>query len=108
MIEKKIYFDACCLNRPFDDQSQVRVHLESEAILMLIDLIKKGKLIWLNSDIVEFEIGKIQNLEKKNKILGLFLYSKEIIELSNEIELRAQNFEKLGFSNIDALHIASE
>jgi hypothetical protein len=28
----RIYLDACCLNRPFDNQSQERVRLESEAI----------------------------------------------------------------------------
>lgn len=28
----KIYLDNCCLNRPFDDQSNLRVRLESEAV----------------------------------------------------------------------------
>ena len=26
-----VYLDNCCYNRPFDDQTQERVHLESEA-----------------------------------------------------------------------------
>lgn len=25
-----IYLDNCCYNRPFDDQTQERIHLESE------------------------------------------------------------------------------
>jgi hypothetical protein len=28
----KIYLDNCCLNRPFDDQANLRIRLESEAI----------------------------------------------------------------------------
>ncbi|WP_420642969.1 hypothetical protein [Candidatus Leptofilum sp.] len=28
----KIYLDVCCLNRPFDDQTQDRMRLETEAI----------------------------------------------------------------------------
>lgn len=32
----KIYLDVCCLNRPFDDQAQTRIRLESEAILLII------------------------------------------------------------------------
>ena len=28
---KRIYLDVCCLNRPFDDQSQDRVRLDAEA-----------------------------------------------------------------------------
>ncbi|MGQ0592841.1 MAG: PIN domain-containing protein, partial [Gammaproteobacteria bacterium] len=27
---RRIYLDACCLNRPFDDQQQDRVRLEAE------------------------------------------------------------------------------
>ena len=28
---KRIYLDVCCLNRPFDDQEQDRIHLNSGA-----------------------------------------------------------------------------
>ncbi len=28
----KIYLDNCCYNRPFDDQTQERIHLESEVL----------------------------------------------------------------------------
>lgn len=31
-----IYLDMCCLKRPFDDQSQPRIRLESEAVLTLL------------------------------------------------------------------------
>lgn len=28
----RLYLDVCCLQRPFDDQRQVRIHLEAEAV----------------------------------------------------------------------------
>jgi hypothetical protein len=31
-----IYLDMCCLKRPFDDQSQPRIRLETEAVLGLL------------------------------------------------------------------------
>ena len=31
----KIYLDTCCLNRPFDDQTQDRVRLEAKADVYL-------------------------------------------------------------------------
>ena len=31
-----IYLDMCCLKRPFDDQSQPRIRLETEAVLALL------------------------------------------------------------------------
>ena len=32
----RIYLDMCCLKRPFDDQSQPRIRLETEAVLSLL------------------------------------------------------------------------
>ncbi len=31
-----IYLDNCCFNRPFDDQTSLRIHLESEAIKAIL------------------------------------------------------------------------
>jgi len=28
---ERVYLDLCCLNRPFDDQTQERIRLETEA-----------------------------------------------------------------------------
>ena len=36
-----VYLDNCCYNRPFDDQTQERIHLESEAILTIL---KRGQM----------------------------------------------------------------
>ena len=33
VISMKIYLDNCCYNRPFDDQTALKVHLETEDIL---------------------------------------------------------------------------
>ncbi len=32
-----IYLDNCCFNRPFDDQSQLRIKLETEAKIRIQD-----------------------------------------------------------------------
>jgi len=33
----RVYMDVCCLNRPFDDQSEDRIKMESEAVLMILN-----------------------------------------------------------------------
>ncbi len=33
----KIYLDNSALNRPFDDQSQIKIKLESEAVLYILE-----------------------------------------------------------------------
>ena len=48
LMNMKIYLDNCCFNRPFDDQSQIRIRLESEAKLTIQELIQTGELslVW--------------------------------------------------------------
>ena len=106
-MNQKLYLDACSLCRPFDDQTQLRIHLESESVLHIIELAKNGKLIWFSSEALEFELENIDDSEKREKILALLEYTNGIIELDNEIINNALEFTKLGFTKLDALHIAS-
>jgi hypothetical protein len=32
----RIYLDVCCINRPFDDQTEERIRMESEAVLAIL------------------------------------------------------------------------
>jgi len=43
----KVYFDVCCLNRPFDDQNQARIRLEAEAVLMMLNRCEAGDWEWI-------------------------------------------------------------
>lgn len=40
----RVYLDMCCYNRPYDDQSQIKVSLETQAKLHIQDLIQQGRL----------------------------------------------------------------
>src|ERR1039457_5994001 len=51
----KLYLDVCCLNRPFDDQSQNRVRLEAEAILSILEMAQSDKLEIISSDVIDDE-----------------------------------------------------
>jgi hypothetical protein len=66
----KIYLDACCLNRLFDDQSQARVHLETEAILLIFERGRgnytRDRQKWLPKKSVR-EIGKQIVKERSSK-----------------------------------------
>ena len=50
-----IYLDNCSLQRPHDDQSQVRVYLEAQAILAVITLFEQGKVELLSSESLYYE-----------------------------------------------------
>lgn len=44
----KLYLDNFCYNRPFDDQTQMKIHLETQAKLYIQAKIKEGlyTLVW--------------------------------------------------------------
>lgn len=35
-VTARIYLDNCALNRPWDDQSQIRIHREAESVLFVL------------------------------------------------------------------------
>lgn len=51
----RLYLDNCCFNRPFDDQTQLKISLESQAKLAVQNMIlnKKHSLVW--SYMLEYE-----------------------------------------------------
>ena len=102
----KIYFDVCCLNRPFDDHTQDRVRLESEAVLTILDSCGIKGNIFLSSEVIDIEISKIPDDDRKQKVIFLSTISQSFIIVDIDIEKRAMELEKLNFSSFDSLHIA--
>ena len=105
----RLYFDCCCYNRPFDDQSQDRIHDESEAILSIM---KRGrentKYIVLGSTILNMEFDKISDKAKKANVTSLARVIRETVVYSPEIQKRAIELQKLeSIRKMDSLHIAS-
>jgi predicted nucleic acid-binding protein len=102
----RIYLDVCCLNRPFDDQTQDRLRFESEAILMILHRCEIGKWELVTSEAIDAEISKIPNEERREKVAILVSLSKRVVLVDEEIEKRALFLRKKGFKPFDALHIA--
>lgn len=60
----RIYLDNCCYNRPYDDQSQIRISLETQAKLYIQDMIKRGQLELVTSYVLEFENSNNRSMQK--------------------------------------------
>ena len=63
-----IYLDNCCFNRPFDDQHQIRIRIETEAKLFIQEEILEGKIRLAWSYILDYENGANPFLERKETI----------------------------------------
>jgi predicted nucleic acid-binding protein len=102
----KIYMDNCCLNRPFDDQSNLRIHLEAEAIKTIIVLVEQQKWDLVSSKILQFEISKIADESRKKELMLMESLAGEVVQINTQIRVRANEFERLGIQSFDALHLA--
>ncbi len=103
----KIYMDVCCLNRPFDDQTQDRIRIESDAILAILSKCVTGEWKLLSSEVMDIEIENTQDKWKKNKVYNLYKLAVEKIMLNDTIVKRAFEIQKSGAKPFDSLHIAS-
>lgn len=101
-----IYLDACCLNRPFDDQSQPRIRLEAEAVVLIINLFQEGVGEWVSSEVVDDEIEQTPDPDRRQRVKDLMSSVQKVIEVDQTILDRAQELGKLGFQSFDALHLA--
>jgi predicted nucleic acid-binding protein len=102
----RIYFDACCLNRPFDDQSQARIRLETEATEHLLRAVEEGRLLWVASDALVYEIRKCPEEERRMAVLALCARATERVANDEIAMQRAIDLRLHGLRDLDALHLA--
>jgi hypothetical protein len=107
MKNYRIYLDACCLNRPFDDQSQSRIALETQAILTILSQCQSGQWSLITSTALDVELDQTPDRERLNNVKSTLTVAKIKVISSQFLEQRSRELQMLGFSNFDATHIAS-
>ena len=101
-----IYLDVCCLNRPFDDQTQARIHLEAEAVLAILSQCQADQLTWISSDVITLETERTPDLERRRRVGLLATSADRIVRVGASERERALRFKSWGISAFDALHLA--
>jgi predicted nucleic acid-binding protein len=99
--------DVCCLNRPFDDRSNDRISLESEAILKILYRCQEDDWHLVGSDAIELEISKIIDESKRQNVFSLYKVADSVINFNEEIEIQALIYQDYGIKVFDSVHLAS-
>ena len=104
----KVYLDNCSYNRPFDDQNQQRIYLDTQAKLRIQKLISDGKLLLSCSYVSRYENGNSPYSKNKAMIEKFFENATDIVDIDKAdiVEIRANEIMKYGVKAKDALHIA--
>jgi len=102
----RLYLDNCCFNRPFDNQEQLKIRLETEAKLYIQSAILSGRyeLIW--SYILEFENAQNPYKERRDAIIDWKKYASVFCVENDKILVFAESLFSKGIKVKDALHIA--
>ena len=103
---RRIYLDVCCLNRPFDDQKQHRVHMESEAVLTILAEIQRNEHLLIASEALQDEVAENPDGERRHKVRDALRLATYDIKVESAVMARAEELGKLGLGAYDTLHIA--
>jgi len=102
----KVYLDLCVYNRPFDDQGQPRIVVETVEFMFLLEKAINKEITVINSFALEYENSKSPLIDRRDKIEDLLRIALEYVKYSERLGNRAMEIEKMNFMAMDALHIA--
>ena len=102
----RVYLDLCCFNRPYDDQTQGRIRLETEAKLILQQKIRDAEceLVW--SAILDFENSKNPFEEHMMAIHQWRKLAVHTVMADESVVNLARSIMTFGMGEYDALHVA--
>jgi hypothetical protein len=103
----RVSLDNCSLNRPFDDQNQMRVRLESEAKLYVQDKIKKNEIELVWSYILDIKNDQNPFEEKRKAINNWKKLAIIDVEETAILLKRAKIFVPYGIKAKDQLHVSA-
>jgi predicted nucleic acid-binding protein len=102
----RIYLDACCINRPFDDLSIDRNRLEAEAVQIVLRHVQSGTWEMAGSEALDAELSLIPTPDRRRAASVLAAMRSQVVTVGEAEHSRATALIGLGFKAMDALHIA--
>ena len=105
-MKYRIYLDNCCFNRPYDDQSQLRVRFETQAKLHIQKMIYEleVELVW--SYVLKYENSRNPFAAKRSAIAQWEKLSSLFVTMTEKIVTDAEEITTTGVKSTDALHVA--
>ncbi len=102
----RVYLDNCCYNRPFDDQVEIRVRLETWAKLRIQERVVLGEIELAWSYILDFENAANPFEVRRSAVASWKAKSAIDISESPAVIDCAKLVSGLGVRSKDALHVA--
>ena len=103
----RLYLDSCTLCRPFDDQSQMRIRLETNAYYLILQALQAARYTMVVSPVHFEEATAISDVEERREIIAVL----ERLGTAAECDVaaaraRAEELHARKFGPADAAHVA--
>lgn len=105
---KILYLDVCTICRPFDDQHQLRIRLETDSVFLILRYIEKGLYRAAVSPVHLTEVADIKGTEERleiEELLRRFDATSPACDIG-KARTRAEMLCVAGFGVADAAHVA--
>ena len=101
-----LYLDLNCFNRPFDNQDQERVVLETAAVFSILQRLVEGPdhLAW--SEALDFENSQNPLPDRREEIGSWGRRARVRIRIDQQVAARAESLHASGLGPLDAAHLA--
>ena len=103
----KIYLDNSVLNRPYDDQRQPRVWLETLCFVLILQLVETGEAELVRSAFHILENNESRANDRREWVEACLNLASSVARTSAEMEHRAGLLAKAGLKALDAAHLAA-
>jgi len=102
----RIYLDTSVYNRPFDDQTQPRIWLETMALSVILQLIEDKAATLISSTMIEYENSRNPHAVRRAWVEKVTRLAGEVQPVNETIRQRANHLKQQGLKAMDALHVA--
>lgn len=104
---KRLYLDVCALCRPYDDQTVLRIRLETDAVYLILEAVRLGRYELVASPVHGQEIGDIKEPRERGELTVLLqeFAARPKCDMS-AARARAESFHAAGLGVADAAHLA--
>jgi len=102
----RIYLDTSVYNRPFDDQTQPRIRLETLAFAAILQSVETNMLTLLSSSIIKLENQKNPFSSRQQWVNYCLNHATHCQLVDESIKERAEQLSLLNIRGMDAFHLA--
>ena len=103
----RIYLDNSVVNRPYDDQRQPRIWLETLCFVLILQLVEKGEAELIRSAFHSLENNECRAAERRDWVEACLNLALVVARTNSAMEHRANLLATSGLKALDAAHLAA-